>query len=83
MKARRKDAIEQITKNIKETQNQRRLILTELRKKGTLTINELEGSTGLAAKQVLHHLIAMRKAGDVFEVDERDGGYVYALRKGK
>lgn len=83
MKAKRRDAIEQITKSIKETQNQRRLILTELRKKGALTINELESTTGLAAKQVLHHLIAMRKAGDVFEVDERDGGYAYALRRGK
>lgn len=83
MKAKRKDEIEQITKGIKETQNQRRLIQTELKKKGALTINELESSTGLPAKEVLRHLIAMRKAGDISEVDEKDGGYVYALRRGK
>jgi predicted ArsR family transcriptional regulator len=83
MKAKRKDAIEQITKRIKENQNQRRLIITELKKKGAATINELESGTGLTAKDVLHHLIAMRKAGDISEVDEKDGAYLYVLRRAR
>lgn len=83
MKAQRKDTIERITKNIKETQGQRRLISTELKKKGSSTISELEQATGIAARQVLHHLIAMRKAGEITEVDLKEEGYVYALRRAK
>jgi predicted Rossmann fold nucleotide-binding protein DprA/Smf involved in DNA uptake len=82
MKVKRKEAIEQLTKSIKETQNKRRLITTEL-KKGALSIRELETATGLSAKEVLMHLIALRKAGEISEVDEKDGGYLYAMRRGK
>jgi Fic family protein len=83
MKSKRKEAIEQITKSLKDTQNERRIISTELRKTGAMTIQEIEHATGIAAKRVLRHLIAMRKIGDVTEVSERDDGYVYVLRKGK
>jgi DNA-binding transcriptional ArsR family regulator len=83
MKVKRKEAIEQITKNIKETQNKRRLITTELKKKGALSISELGTATGLTAKEVLQHLIALRKAGEISDVDEKDGGYLYAIRRGK
>lgn len=83
MKAKRRDAIEEITKSIKETQTQRRLIVAELKKKGPMTIRELETGVGVGAKQILRHLIAMRKSGEVLEVGERNGGYVYALRRAK
>jgi len=83
MKARRKEAIDRITKDIKETQNTRRLILTELKKKGASTITELQQTTGIPSGQVLRHLIAMRKAGEVTEVGLKDEGYVYALRRGR
>jgi predicted ArsR family transcriptional regulator len=83
MKSKRKEAIEQITKSIKDTQNERRTISTELRKSGSMTIQELEHATGIGAKRILRHLIAMRKMGEVTEVDLRNDGYVYVLRKGK
>jgi Fic family protein len=83
MKSKRKDAIELITKGIKETQNQRRIISTELRKNGSMTIKEIDHATGMGAKQILGQLIAMRKNGEVTEVGQRDDGYVYVLRKGK
>jgi predicted ArsR family transcriptional regulator len=83
MKSKRKEAIEVITKGIKDTQNQRRLISAELRKNGSMTIEEISHATGIGAKRILLQLIAMRKNGDVTEVSERDDGYVYVLRKGK
>lgn len=83
MKSKRKETIEQITKNLKDTQNERRTVSTELRKSGPMTIMELERATGLRAKRILRHLIAMRKVGEVTEIGEKDGGYVYVLRKGK
>ena len=81
MKAKRKDAIEEITKRIKDTQTQRRVIMAELKSKGPLTITELEPTTGLSAKQILRQIIALRKLGEVTEVGEKDGGYVYGLRR--
>jgi predicted transcriptional regulator len=83
MKSKRKEAIEVITKGIKDTQNQRRVIITELRKNGAMTIQELDRATGIGAKRILLHLIAMRKNAEVTEVSQRDDGYVYVLRKGK
>ena len=83
MKSNRKEAIELITKGIKDTQNQRRLITTELRKNGAMTIQELTKATGIDPRHVLLQLIAMRKNGDVTEVSQRDDGYVYVMRKGK
>ncbi len=81
MKAKRKDAIEEITKRIKDTQTQRRVIMAELKSKGPQTITELEPKTGLSAKQILRQMIALRKSGEVTEVGEKDGGYVYGLRR--
>jgi hypothetical protein len=83
MKSNRKEAIELLTKGIKDTQTQRRLLTTELRKKGGMTIQELAHATEIGAREILLQLIAMRKNGDVTEVSQRDDGYVYALRKGK
>lgn len=83
LKSKRKGVIEQITKSIKDTQNERRTISTEFRKGGAMTIHELEQATGIGAKRILQHLIAMRKAGEVTEVGQRNDGYVYVLRKGK
>jgi predicted HTH transcriptional regulator len=83
MKSKRKEAIEQITKSIKETQNERRAVSTELRKGGSMTIQELANATGIGAKRILQHLVAMRKNGEVTEVGQRNDGYVYVLRKGK
>jgi DNA-binding transcriptional ArsR family regulator len=81
MKAKRKDTIEQITKRIKDTQTQRRAIMTELKSKGPMTISELVPGTGLSARQVLRQMIALRKLGEITEVGEKDGGYVYGLRR--
>jgi hypothetical protein len=83
MKSKRKEAIELITKGIKDTQNQRRTISTELRKNGPMTIEELDHATAIGARRILLQLIAMRRNGEVTEVSQRDDGYVYGLRKGK
>lgn len=83
MKSKRKEAIELITKRIKDNQNERRMITTELRKAGSMTIQELNNATGIGAKRMLLQLIAMRKNGEVTEVGQKDDGYLYVLRKGK
>lgn len=82
MKARRKDAIEEITTAIRENQTRRRLVVAELRKRGPLTISELQVATGLDAGQILRHLIAMRMTGEVSELGEKDRGFLYALKRG-
>ena len=83
LKSKHKATIELVTKRIKDTQNQRRNISTELRKNGAMTIEELDRATGIGAKRILLHLIAMRMNGEITEVDHRNDGYVYVLRKGK
>jgi len=53
------------------------MLLVELRDKGPLTMKELSESTGLGRKQLLDHMLALRKRGVVTEVGEKENEYVY------
>jgi len=55
----------------------RQMLLVELRDKGPLTMRELSESTGLGRKQLLDHMLALRKRGAVTEVGEKENEYVY------
>jgi predicted ArsR family transcriptional regulator len=53
------------------------MLLVELRTKGPLTMKDLSESTGLGRKQLLDHMLALRKRGAVTEVGERENEYIY------
>ncbi len=55
----------------------RQMLLVELRQKGPLTMKELSESTGLGRKELLDHMLALRKRGQVTEVGEKENEYVY------
>jgi len=48
-----------------------------MKEKGPRTIKELSETTKLNTKEVLRHIIALRKIGIVSEAGEKEGGYLY------
>ena len=67
----------QIAEDVMIDEMRREMLLVELRKKGPLTMKELSESTGLDRKQLLDHILALRKRGAVTEVGEKENEYVY------
>lgn len=81
LKAKRKEAIAVIAKDIRELQGERRKITDKLKGSDGLTILELEKATGMDSSKILRHIIALRKFGRLSEKNERDGYYVYRFKK--
>ena len=48
---------------------------------GPRTVPEVAAETGLDTGEVLWHLMALKKFGEVVEGEERDGYFEYALRE--
>jgi len=71
----------QLTSEIRQFKQERKAISTELGKNGPLTIPQLADATGLAADKVLQHILVMMKSGQVMAAGERDGGYVYDIKR--
>ena len=71
----------ELTNEIRQNKGERKAILTELSKRGTLTIPQLADATGVAADKVMQHILVMMKSGQVVEAGERDGGYVYDVKR--
>lgn len=67
----------QIAEDIMIEEMRRQMLLVELRNKGPLTMKELSESTGLDRKQLLDHMLALRKRGVVTEVGEKENEYIY------
>ena len=57
---------------------ERQMIVGDIKEKGPRTIKELSEATKLAPKEVLRHIIALRKNGVVSEAGEKEGGYLYS-----
>jgi DNA-binding transcriptional ArsR family regulator len=76
-KASETERYNQIAEDVMIDEMRRQMLLVELRDKGPLTMKELSESTGLARKQLLDHMLALRKRGAVTEVGERENEYVY------
>jgi len=56
---------------------ERQQILGEIKETGSLTIKEISEATKIGPKEVLRHIIALRKIGAVSEAGEKEGGYLY------
>jgi DNA-binding transcriptional ArsR family regulator len=67
----------QIAEDVLIDEMRREMLLVELKKKGPLTMKELSESTGLDRKQLLDHMLALRKRGAVTEVGEKENEYIY------
>lgn len=58
----------------------RQMLLVELREKGPLTMRELSESTCLGRKELVDHMLALRKRGEVTEVGEKENEYIYKAK---
>ena len=76
-KASETERYNQIAEGVLIDEMRREMLLVELRKRGPLTLKELSESTGLDRKQLLDHILALRKRGAVTEVGEKENEYVY------
>jgi biotin operon repressor len=76
-KASETERYNQIAEDVMIDEMRRQMLLVELRNKGPLTMKELSESTGLGRKQLLDHMLALRRRGAVTEVGEKENEYVY------
>jgi len=73
------EALKEAQRRHREADKVRKLIVQALRSKAA-TVPELSKETGLAAHEVFWHLMAMKKYGEVVEMEERGSYFAYALK---
>ena len=66
-----------VSSKIMKDEIDRQMIMGDMKEKGPRTIKELSEATKLNTKEVLRHIIALRKIGVVSEAGEKEGGYLY------
>lgn len=66
-----------VTGDIMKDEVERQLILGEIKKRGPLTISELSQATKISPKEILRHIIALRKTGAISEAGEKEDEYLY------
>jgi len=66
-----------VSSKIMQDEIERQMIIGEIKEKGPQTIRELAEATKIAPKEVLRHIIALRKIGAVSEAGEKEDGYLY------
>ena len=66
-----------VTGDIMKDEVERQLILGEIKKRGPLTISELSEATKINPKEILRHIIALRKTGAISEAGEKEDEYLY------
>jgi len=64
-----------------QARNQIRKKIVEALGRGPQTVPEIAATTGLPSHEVLWHLMAMKKYGDVVEGEESGDYYQYALKQ--
>jgi predicted ArsR family transcriptional regulator len=67
------------TREMQERSKERNLIVKEIKKNGSMTVEELANATGIEKPKVLKHLIAMTQFGKVQVVGERQNQFAYGL----
>lgn len=67
------------TKEMQERAKERNLIIKEIKKNGSMTVEELSNATGIDKPEILKHLIAMTQFGKVQVVGERQNQFAYGL----
>jgi len=68
-----------VAEKIMDDEIERQMILNELKERGPLTIKELSETTGIGPREILRHIIALRKIGTVSEAGEKEDGYLYKV----
>ena len=68
-----------VSRNIMKDEMERQMIINEIKKKGPQTIKELSEATKINTKEVLRHIIALRKIGAISEAGEKEDGYLYKI----
>ena len=68
-----------VTRNIMDDEIERQMIIGEIKERGPLTIKELSEATKISPKEILRHIIALRKIGVISEAGEKEGGYLYKV----
>jgi len=69
----------EVVDDIMKDEIERQMIIGAIKERGPLTIKELSEATDIPSNRVLRHIIALRKAGTVSEVGEKEHGYLYAV----
>jgi Fic family protein len=70
----------EISGSIMKDEIERQLILNELKQRGPLTIKEISEITKILPKEILRHMIALRKAGVISEAGVKGDGYLYRAK---
>ena len=65
--------------NVMKDEIERQMMINAIKEKGPLTIKEISAATHIPASRILRHIIALRKAGTISEVGEKEHGYLYAV----
>ena len=68
-----------VSSKIMKEEIERQMIIGEIKEKGPQTIKELAEATKVNPKEVLRHIIALRKSGVVSEAGEKEDGYLYKV----
>ena len=78
-KASEKEKYATLSETVTGDEIERQMLLTELRRKGPMTIGDLSQATGIDRGVVLKHMIALRRTRGIMEVGERDNEYLYTV----
>lgn len=68
-----------VVEKIMKDEIERQMIISAIRERGPLTIKELSETTDIPSSRILWHIIALRKAGTISEVGEKEHGYLYTV----
>jgi DNA-binding transcriptional ArsR family regulator len=68
-----------VVDNVMKDEIERQMMVNAIKEKGPLTIKEISEATDIPPSRILRHIIALRKAGAISEVGEKEHGYLYAV----
>ena len=68
-----------VSSKIMKDEIERQMIIGEMKEKGPQTIKDLAEATKIGPREVLRHIIALRKTGAISEAGEKDNGYLYKV----
>ncbi|MDH5663441.1 MAG: winged helix-turn-helix domain-containing protein [Candidatus Bathyarchaeota archaeon] len=68
-----------VVDNVMKDEIERQMMINAIKQKGPLTIKEMSEATDISPSRILRHIIALRKAGTISEVGEKEHGYLYAV----
>ncbi|MFB0501579.1 MAG: ArsR family transcriptional regulator [Candidatus Bathyarchaeia archaeon] len=66
-----------LTGKVMKDEVDRQMIIGDIKRRGPLTISELSEATKISPKEILRHIIALRKTGAISEAGEKKDEYLY------